>query len=100
MYTVLLAQRVTAVVLLQVVSEADGQGISIDGNGTFNYWNWPNAVIFAATVITTIGEYFNIQGLYLMSFPGDHVALCMSGLLSTEASGQAQCPEDSLGNVL
>ncbi|KAL8185626.1 UNVERIFIED_CONTAM: Potassium channel subfamily K member 5 [Gekko kuhli] len=42
-----------------VVSEADGQGISIDGNDTFNYWNWPNAVIFAATVITTIG-YGNV----------------------------------------
>ncbi|KAH0622615.1 hypothetical protein JD844_025062 [Phrynosoma platyrhinos] len=42
-----------------VVSEAAGQGVSIDGNDTFNYWNWPNAVIFAATVITTIG-YGNV----------------------------------------
>ncbi|XP_053238907.1 potassium channel subfamily K member 5 [Podarcis raffonei] len=45
--------------ILQVVSEAAGQGVSIDGNDTFNYWNWPNAVIFAATVITTIG-YGNV----------------------------------------
>lgn len=40
-----------------MVSEAAGQGVSIDANDTFNYWNWPNAVIFAATVITTIGKY-------------------------------------------
>ncbi|MGH0153674.1 UNVERIFIED_CONTAM: hypothetical protein FKN15_049682, partial [Acipenser sinensis] len=44
---------------LQVVSSAAGQGITITGNKTFNNWNWPNAVIFAATVITTIG-YGNI----------------------------------------
>ncbi|XP_015675118.1 potassium channel subfamily K member 5 [Protobothrops mucrosquamatus] len=45
--------------ILRVVSEAAGQGVSIDANDTFNYWNWPNAVIFAATVITTIG-YGNV----------------------------------------
>ncbi|KAJ7340959.1 hypothetical protein JRQ81_004246 [Phrynocephalus forsythii] len=45
--------------ILQVVSEAAGQGVSIDANDTFNNWNWPNAVIFAATVITTIG-YGNV----------------------------------------
>lgn len=45
------------VYFLQVVSDAAGQGVSIHGNDTFNYWDWPNAVIFAATVITTIGEY-------------------------------------------
>ncbi|KAK1793187.1 hypothetical protein P4O66_011589, partial [Electrophorus voltai] len=39
----------------KVVSEAAGQGVTITGNKTFNNWNWPNAVIFAATVITTIG---------------------------------------------
>ncbi|KAJ8401237.1 hypothetical protein AAFF_G00388190 [Aldrovandia affinis] len=44
---------------LCVVSEAAGQGVTITGNKTFNNWNWPNAVIFAATVITTIG-YGNI----------------------------------------
>ncbi|XP_071376215.1 potassium channel subfamily K member 5a [Centroberyx affinis] len=45
--------------ILQMVSEAAGQGVTITGNKTFNNWNWPNAVIFAATVITTIG-YGNI----------------------------------------
>ncbi|KAM9777899.1 potassium channel subfamily K member 5-like [Neosynchiropus ocellatus] len=45
--------------ILQVVSEAAGQGVTITGSNTFNNWNWPNAVIFAATVITTIG-YGNI----------------------------------------
>lgn len=43
--------------LFQVVSDAAGQGVTISGTKTFNNWNWPNAVIFAATVITTIGEY-------------------------------------------
>ncbi|XP_026071288.1 potassium channel subfamily K member 5-like [Carassius auratus] len=45
--------------ILKVVSDAAGQGITITGDKTFNNWNWPNAVIFAATVITTIG-YGNI----------------------------------------
>uniref|UniRef100_A0A8C8RHC4 Potassium two pore domain channel subfamily K member 5 n=1 Tax=Pelusios castaneus TaxID=367368 RepID=A0A8C8RHC4_9SAUR len=45
--------------ILQVVSDAAGQGVAITGNNTFNNWNWPNAVIFAATVITTIG-YGNV----------------------------------------
>ncbi|TSM77403.1 Potassium channel subfamily K member 5 [Bagarius yarrelli] len=45
--------------ILEVVSEAAGQGVTITGEKTFNNWNWPNAVIFAATVITTIG-YGNI----------------------------------------
>lgn len=45
--------------ILEVVSEAAGQGVTITGSKTFNNWNWPNAVIFAATVITTIG-YGNI----------------------------------------
>ncbi|XP_029973119.1 potassium channel subfamily K member 5 [Salarias fasciatus] len=45
--------------ILEVVSDAAGQGVTITGNKTFNNWNWPNAVIFAATVITTIG-YGNI----------------------------------------
>lgn len=38
-----------------MVSDASGQGVTITGDKTFNNWNWPNAVIFAATVITTIG---------------------------------------------
>ncbi|KAG8512004.1 Potassium channel subfamily K member 5 [Galemys pyrenaicus] len=42
-----------------VVSDAAGQGVAITGNQTFNNWNWPNAMIFAATVITTIG-YGNV----------------------------------------
>ncbi|XP_019405167.1 PREDICTED: potassium channel subfamily K member 5 isoform X1 [Crocodylus porosus] len=44
----------------KVVSNAAGQGVTITGNNTFNNWNWPNAVIFAATVITTIG-YGNVS---------------------------------------
>lgn len=31
--------------------------MAITGNQTFNNWNWPNAMIFAATVITTIGKF-------------------------------------------
>ncbi|XP_051880137.1 potassium channel subfamily K member 5a [Pristis pectinata] len=46
--------------ILATVEEAAGQGVTITGNKTFNNWNWPNAVIFAATVITTIG-YGNIS---------------------------------------
>ncbi|KAB0392213.1 hypothetical protein E2I00_012632, partial [Balaenoptera physalus] len=42
-----------------IVSDAAGQGVAITGNQTFNNWNWPNAMIFAATVITTIG-YGNV----------------------------------------
>ncbi|KAM4625454.1 potassium channel subfamily K member 5a [Polymixia lowei] len=45
--------------ILEVVSDAAGQGVTITGSKTFNNWNWPNAVIFAATIITTIG-YGNI----------------------------------------
>ncbi|XP_042356082.1 potassium channel subfamily K member 5a [Plectropomus leopardus] len=45
--------------ILEVVSDASGQGVTITGTKPFNNWNWPNAVIFAATVITTIG-YGNI----------------------------------------
>ncbi|XP_066451401.1 potassium channel subfamily K member 5 [Eleutherodactylus coqui] len=45
--------------ILETVSNAAGQGVTITGNTTFNNWNWANAVIFAATVITTIG-YGNI----------------------------------------
>ncbi|XP_048830936.1 potassium channel subfamily K member 5a [Brienomyrus brachyistius] len=46
--------------ILEIVSTAAGQGVTITGNKTFNNWKWPNAVIFAATVITTIG-YGNIS---------------------------------------
>lgn len=43
--------------VFQVISDAAGQGVTISGTKTFNNWNWPNAVIFAATVITTIGRF-------------------------------------------
>ena len=43
--------------LSQAVTEAAGQGVSVASKNSFNNWNWQNAVIFAATVITTIGEY-------------------------------------------
>ncbi|XP_032876464.1 potassium channel subfamily K member 5-like [Amblyraja radiata] len=46
--------------ILATVEEAAGHGVTITGNKTFNNWNWPNAVIFAATVITTIG-YGNVS---------------------------------------
>lgn len=49
--------RLSVTFSLQIVSDAAGQGVAITGNNTFNNWNWPNAVIFAATVITTIGKY-------------------------------------------
>ncbi|KAJ7409689.1 Potassium channel subfamily K member 5 [Willisornis vidua] len=48
------------VIVTSIVSDAAGQGVAITGNNTFNNWNWPNAVIFAATVITTIG-YGNVS---------------------------------------
>ncbi|KAF3701524.1 Potassium channel subfamily K member 5 [Channa argus] len=47
--------------ILEVVSDAAGQGVTITGSKTFNNWNWPNAVIFAATVITTIGVEPNTE---------------------------------------
>ncbi|KAK2535703.1 Kcnk5 [Columba guinea] len=50
----------TVLPVFMVVSNAAGQGVAITGNNTFNNWNWPNAVIFAATVITTIG-YGNVS---------------------------------------
>ncbi|XP_069743861.1 potassium channel subfamily K member 5a [Narcine bancroftii] len=69
--------------ILATVEEAAGQGVTITGNKTFNNWNWPNAVIFAATVITTIG-YGNIspktsQGRLFCIFYGLFGApLCLS----------------------
>ncbi|KAL4630625.1 potassium channel subfamily K member 5-like [Arapaima gigas] len=45
--------------ILEVVSTAAGQGVTITGKKTFNNWNWPNAMIFSATVITTIGKYLH-----------------------------------------
>ncbi|KAJ8269860.1 hypothetical protein GJAV_G00107630 [Gymnothorax javanicus] len=45
--------------ILKIVSDAAGQGIAIRGNKTVSSWTWPKAVVFAATIITTIG-YGNI----------------------------------------
>uniref|UniRef100_A0A3Q3EQ19 Potassium channel, subfamily K, member 5a n=1 Tax=Kryptolebias marmoratus TaxID=37003 RepID=A0A3Q3EQ19_KRYMA len=69
--------------ILKMVSDAAGQGVTITGSKTFNNWNWPNAVIFAATVITTIG-YGNIapktpQGRVFCIFYGLFgVPLCLT----------------------
>lgn len=43
----------------QVVAQAAGKGVTVTGEKQFNNWNWENAVIFAATVITTIGRYLH-----------------------------------------
>ncbi|XP_013865739.1 potassium channel subfamily K member 5 isoform X2 [Austrofundulus limnaeus] len=61
--------------ILEMVSDAAGQGVTITGRKTFNNWNWPNAVIFAATVITTIG-YGNISP----KTPGGRVFCIFYGL--------------------
>nr|XP_020475722.1 potassium channel subfamily K member 5-like isoform X1 [Monopterus albus] len=45
--------------ILEIVSEAAGQGVTITGDKYRNTWDWPNAVIFAATIVTTIG-YGNV----------------------------------------
>lgn len=45
--------------IIEVVAEATGQGVTVTKEVQFNNWNWENAVIFAATVITTIG-YGNV----------------------------------------
>ncbi|XP_054637751.1 potassium channel subfamily K member 5-like [Dunckerocampus dactyliophorus] len=45
--------------ILQVVSEAAGQGVSITGGKHHHMWDWGNSVIFAATIVTTIG-YGNV----------------------------------------
>ncbi|XP_076874254.1 potassium channel subfamily K member 5b [Brachyhypopomus gauderio] len=41
--------------IIEVVATAAGQGVIITGEENFNIWTWQNAVIFAATIITTIG---------------------------------------------
>ncbi|XP_061772578.1 potassium channel subfamily K member 5-like [Nerophis ophidion] len=45
--------------ILKVVSDAAGQGVSITGNKHHHMWDWGNSVIFAATIVTTIG-YGNV----------------------------------------
>ncbi|KAI3360941.1 hypothetical protein L3Q82_013143 [Scortum barcoo] len=41
--------------ILEIVSEAAGQGVSITGDKHRNTWDWVNSVIFASTIVTTIG---------------------------------------------
>ncbi|XP_052370049.1 potassium channel subfamily K member 5-like isoform X2 [Oncorhynchus keta] len=43
----------------RVVSDAAGQGVTITGENTYNNWDWTNSVVFAATIVTTIG-YGNV----------------------------------------
>ncbi|XP_049587261.1 potassium channel subfamily K member 5 isoform X1 [Syngnathus scovelli] len=45
--------------ILEVVSEAAGQGVIITGDKHHTMWDWGNSVIFAATIVTTIG-YGNV----------------------------------------
>ncbi|KAM3873382.1 potassium channel subfamily K member 5-like [Diretmus argenteus] len=45
--------------ILEVVSNAAGQGVTITGERYLNTWDWGNSVIFAATIVTTIG-YGNV----------------------------------------
>ncbi|XP_015257392.1 PREDICTED: potassium channel subfamily K member 5-like [Cyprinodon variegatus] len=45
--------------ILKIASEAAGQGVAITGNNRHNTWDWGNSVIFAATIVTTIG-YGNV----------------------------------------
>lgn len=41
------------------MSEAAGQGVTITGENHRNTWDWANSVIFAASIVTTIG-YGNV----------------------------------------
>lgn len=52
--------------LSQIVSQAAGQGVTITGEKHRNSWDWANSVIFAATIVTTIGLYdiYNICHWY------------------------------------
>ncbi|CAK6960479.1 potassium channel subfamily K member 5-like [Scomber scombrus] len=45
--------------ILEIVSEAAGQGVTITGDKDLKKWDWANSVIFAATIVTTIG-YGNV----------------------------------------
>ncbi|KAG7474604.1 potassium channel subfamily K member 5-like [Solea senegalensis] len=45
--------------ILEIVSEAAGEGVTITGDKYHNSWDWANSVIFAATIVTTIG-YGNV----------------------------------------
>ncbi|XP_016337977.1 potassium channel subfamily K member 5-like [Sinocyclocheilus anshuiensis] len=45
--------------IIEIVAAAAGRGVTVTGEKKINNWSWENAVIFAATVITTIG-YGNV----------------------------------------
>ncbi|XP_043075202.1 potassium channel subfamily K member 5b isoform X2 [Puntigrus tetrazona] len=45
--------------IIEIVATAAGKGVTVTGEKKINNWSWENAVIFAATVITTIG-YGNV----------------------------------------
>ncbi|KAF1387787.1 hypothetical protein PFLUV_G00083570 [Perca fluviatilis] len=45
--------------IIEIVSQAAGQGVTITGEKHRNSWDWANSVIFAATIVTTIG-YGNV----------------------------------------
>ncbi len=53
----------------QIVAAAAGRGVTVTGEKKINNWSWENAVIFAATVITTIGRHIvllrSISSLYI-----------------------------------
>lgn len=40
------------------MSDAAGQGVTITGENTYNNWDWTNSVVFAATIVTTIGGQY------------------------------------------
>ncbi|XP_019110657.1 potassium channel subfamily K member 5b isoform X1 [Larimichthys crocea] len=41
--------------ILKIVLEAAGQGVTITGENHRSTWDWSNSVIFASTIVTTIG---------------------------------------------
>lgn len=45
--------------ILKIVAEAAGQGVAITVDNHRSTWDWGNSVIFAATIVTTIG-YGNV----------------------------------------
>ncbi|KAM6935779.1 potassium channel subfamily K member 5-like [Lycodopsis pacificus] len=45
--------------ILEIVSDAVGRGVTITGDTHRNSWDWANSVIFASTIVTTIG-YGNV----------------------------------------
>ncbi|XP_066533345.1 potassium channel subfamily K member 5b [Hoplias malabaricus] len=46
--------------IIEVVAKAAAQGVTITGDKPFNNWVWHNSLVFAATIITTIG-YGNVS---------------------------------------